>query len=343
MASNQLPTNSAQLIGLGTKNQAGLVALGTTLGITQITPAQFLAKLTAFITADGEANAARSAQRVASETYKASIVDVSDWLQETRNVLAARFGSRWSTLWAQAGFIAPSTKVPVRIEEKLGLALSLKGFFTANPSYEVASMNVTAAEAGSLRDAAITAQQTFAAAQVTQKVKVATAGVAKRALMSMMRALLKILGASLAADDPRWQTFGFNMPAADTTPGQPQNVTASLTENGDIMVDCDAVAFGLRYRFRMLRVGIDTEYTLAASSTQPLGIISNVLPGQTARIIVQAVNGSQQGVASEPIDFTVPLPAAQTIEPKATFVAPKLEEVLAPNGSGNGHTVPARV
>lgn len=269
------------------------------------------------------------------------MTDLSDWLQVTRNVLASRFGNRWSTLWAQAGFISPSTKVPGRIEEKLTLALKLANFFTANPSYEVASMDVTAAEAESLRDAAVTAQQAFAAARVTQKVKIATGNVAKAALRSMMQALFKILKATLAGDDPRWLTFGFNMPAADTTPGQPQNVTASLTEDGDIMAGCDAVAFGLRYRFRMLRVGIDTEYTLAASSTQPLGIIGNVLAGQTARIIVQAVNGSQQGVASEPIDFTVPLPAVQTIEPKATFVAPKLEEVLAPNG--NGHTVPARV
>jgi hypothetical protein len=39
----------------------------------------------------------------------------------------------------------------------------------------------------------------------------------------------------------------------------------------------------------------------------------------------------------------VPITAAQTIEPKATFIAPKLDDVLAPNGNSNGHAVPARV
>ena len=37
--SYKLPTNSGLLLGLGTKMHVGLVELGQTLGITQITPA----------------------------------------------------------------------------------------------------------------------------------------------------------------------------------------------------------------------------------------------------------------------------------------------------------------
>ena len=44
----------------------------------------------------------------------------------------------------------------------------------------------------------------------------------------------------------RWLTFGLNMPAADTTPGQPQDVTATLDETGAIVLGCDAVPFGAR-------------------------------------------------------------------------------------------------
>lgn len=45
MASNQVPTNSGQVIGLGTKMDAGLTKYGTELKITQITQAEFDAGL----------------------------------------------------------------------------------------------------------------------------------------------------------------------------------------------------------------------------------------------------------------------------------------------------------
>ena len=64
-----------------------------------------------------------------------------------------------------------------------------------------------------------------------------------------------------------------------------------------------------------------------------------MLPGQTAQIIVQAVNGNLQGVASEPIQFTMPLVArANTAETVAAIPA----VVPATNGS-NGHTNGSRM
>ncbi len=70
MANNSLPTNSAQLIGLGVKMLAGLTSLGSTLKITQITPAEFQAELNAFVTGDGDFNAARSAKQAAYDAFK---------------------------------------------------------------------------------------------------------------------------------------------------------------------------------------------------------------------------------------------------------------------------------
>lgn len=171
MANNSLPTNSGQLIGLGGKMLAGLTSLGTTLKITQVTPVEFQAELNAFIAGDGDFNAARSAKQAASDAFKPADTALSEWLQVTRNVLAARFGNRWSTMWAQAGFTDATTAVPRRIEERLGLALNLANFFTANPGYEVVSMNVTAAQATVLRTAAVNAQQGVMTAEVTLKTK----------------------------------------------------------------------------------------------------------------------------------------------------------------------------
>ena len=124
---------------------AELTSLGATLGITQITPAALDAALTAFIGTDGAYNAARSARQTASDAFHTAEDALAAWLGVMRNVLAARFGNRWSTQWAQAGFVNNTTAIPTRIEDRLALALLPTGFFTANPSYEVATMGVTAA------------------------------------------------------------------------------------------------------------------------------------------------------------------------------------------------------
>lgn len=331
--------NAAQLIALAVKMLAGLTSLGSILKITQILPAAFQALLNAFVTADGDFNAARSARQAASDAFKPADTALSEWLQTTRNILAGRFGSRWSTMWTQAGFIKASTQVPKRIEERLGLALSLANFFALNPSYEVASMDVTAAQAIALRTAALAAQQAMMTADVNVKTASDTWDSAYNALTGKMRSLIKILGATLNDSDPRWLAFGLMMPSTNQTPGQPVNVTAHLDETGAIIVSCDAVPLATRYRWRMLRIGVETEYQLAARSIDPMGSISGVLPGQAVQIIVQAVNEALQGVASEPIQFTMPI--VVTNKPSTTaaevVVSTPAAETTVTNGSSNGH------
>ena len=305
MARNDIPRNASQVIGLGNKMREGLDKYGTELGITQITPAGLQTELNAFSGAYSDFNAARSARQTASDVFKTADATLTEWLQITRNILAGRFGNRWSTMWAQAGFINPSTKVPTRIEKRLGLALSLATFFTANPTYEVKSMDVTADKATTLRNTALAAQDALATAEVDLKTKGEVYDVAFIALTDTMRGLVKILTYSLNREDPRWLAFGLQMPASDTTPGQPVNVTAQLDELGDIIVQCEPVPLATRYRWRMLIVGVETDYRLVARSTEPIGIITGVMPGQRAQIIVQAVNNNMQGVASDPIIFNV--------------------------------------
>ncbi len=344
MASNILPTNAGQLIGLGNKMLAGLTSLGAALGITQITPAALDAALTAFIATDGAFNAARSTRQAASDGFHTAEDALAAWLGVVRNVLAARFGNRWSTQWAQAGFTNHTTAIPARIEDRLALALLLTGFFTANPSYEVPSMSVTAAHGTTLYDAACATQETYMTATVALKTKGDADTGAYNALVDMMWSLIKILDATLADNDPRWLAFGLNMPATNTTPGKPVNLTVTTDDTGAVVAGCDAVPLATRYRWRMRPVG-QTDYVLVARSVDPLAIILGVVPGSAVEIIVQAVNGNLQGVASEPVVFT--LPAARVKESKGA--APVAEVLLAAghtngrgNGSANGHAPHAR-
>ena len=343
MAANAIPINSAQFIGLGSKMHNGLVLYAADLGIKQITADDFQTDLAAFIDADNQYNLARSATQSVSDAHQTQLDGLSGFLQKTRNVLAAAFGPRWSTIWAQAGFIDNSTQVPGRNQERIGLALSLAGFFGAHPNYEVASMGVTKQQAEFWRGNVLTAQQAYAAAQVTQKQKNDARDTAYETLASDMRTVIKTLSELLDPMDPRWLQFGLNMPGANVTPSQPINVAAVWhPPTSEIIVTCDAVALATRYRARTLRVGIESDYTLAGSGPLPQLAPTGYLPGQRVEITMQAVNGAAQSVPSVPVQIVVPVPPLKT---QNEAVAPVTEAIVVPaetsllNGSDvrNGH------
>ena len=114
MPNNSIPSNTGQFLGLATKMLAGLTSLGSTLGITQITPAALQGLISAFIATDGDFNAARSAKQGASDGVLGTVAEIGEWLGVVRGVLTGHFGFRWNTMWAQAGFTNHSTAVPAK-------------------------------------------------------------------------------------------------------------------------------------------------------------------------------------------------------------------------------------
>jgi hypothetical protein len=120
----------------------GLTLEAGPLRITQITPAQLQAALTAFEAAENGFNAGRSAKQAAYDGFEAAGRAVESWLGVVKGVLTGRFGARWSAAWAQAGFTNHSTRIPTRFEDRIALVGNLVSFFTTNPGYEVASMKV---------------------------------------------------------------------------------------------------------------------------------------------------------------------------------------------------------
>ena len=129
--------------------------------------------------------------------------------------------------------------------------------------------------------------------------------------VATMCALIKNQEGKVARNDPRWKAFGLNMLAT-------------------------------RYRWRVLIVGLHTEYELAVTSTEPMASITHVAAGQMVQIIVQAVNGSLQGVAREPVVFTLPAGKIAGFTNRSTAEeAPAVDENT--NGNGNGHSRHDRV
>ena len=218
MATNKLPDNRGLLSGLGVKMLAGLNSLGSILGITQITPKSFGALLDAFNGALNGYNTGRSSRQSTYDLFHSAVDGLTDWLGVAQKVLMGHFGDHWNTMWAQAGFVQPSIAIPRRLQDRITLALKLVQFFTNNPSYEVESMDVTAAKGTSLRNAVIKAQNPLQTATVDLKTAQGVLNTAQQALVDNMRFLIRILSGTLAKDDPRWEAFGLNIPAMNTTP-----------------------------------------------------------------------------------------------------------------------------
>ncbi len=322
--------------------QGGIVKLGSVIPVTMVTAAQLQAALDAFIAADATFNAARSTRLAVSEVFQGEMEAVYSWLLGVSNMLACRFGTRWSAAWAQAGFINGSTGIPGRMEERLGLLLSLVKFFTANPGFEVPTMNQTAAFGTTLQTAVLGKQQVLTTAEVALETAGDVWATVEGTLVGVMRGLIKNLEGKLSKDDPRWLEFGLNLPGAKVTPGQPLNVSAHLDETGALVAQCDPLALAERFRWRMRIVGVEAEFALVASTTEPMAAIGGVAAGVTVELIVQGVNGKSQGVASAPVFFTMPLAkGAGFRDLSASDHAPDTSEGAdgqrKGNGNGNGH------
>src|SRR5437588_7035709 len=109
MGNNPIPNTNGPFIQLANNMSTGLTQLGASLGITQITPEILQGYITAFVNADNDFNTARSDGQASSDIYHAATKALAQWLGVVRLSLAQRFGNRWSTAWAQAGFINNST------------------------------------------------------------------------------------------------------------------------------------------------------------------------------------------------------------------------------------------
>ncbi len=338
MASNKTPRNGGLLISLARKMIGGIKKIGASVPVTMVTAEEMEAQLAPFIAADNAYNKARSVRQKASDAYQAATSAVYDWLLAARLALVPILGLRWSTAWAQAGFIRATTAIPSTVADRLTLIASLESFFKDNPGYQSPSTGVTAAKATAL----IATVELTQEAVTDEDMAFDDAGTAWQLaydpLAASATALIKNLEGKLDSLDPRWLGFGLQMPGASSTPGKPTGLSAHLDEMGNVILQCNALALATRFRWRGFIVGVEVDYRLVASTTEPMASVDNVMPGQTMQFAVQGVNDTLQGVLSDPIQFTMP-PVNKGAKPIVTAAAEtKAVELLAPaRPNGNGH------
>ena len=96
-------------------------------------------------------------------------------------------------MWAQVGFVQSSIGLPRKLQDRITLAKKVSDFLATNPSYEVASQGITAAQGVIVRKAVIDAQTPLLQADMDLKTDLGTLNTSQAALVKSMRYVIKIL------------------------------------------------------------------------------------------------------------------------------------------------------
>lgn len=276
------------------------------------------AQLNAFATAQTAFNTARDARQTASSACTHFHTDIDEWLLKARDVLVPYLARSWSAAWAAAGFVNHSTSIQGSVGDQLNLLGLLAAFFTANPNYDDPAVGITGVAGATLKTNSEAADTAFNASKTAAAAKMDARDAALAALTGSMRMLIRILDELLAPEDPRWATFGLNVPDADVTPAAPQNLTVSIADGPVLLAACDGEPQVTRFRWRMMVIGVDAEFRLAASTKSPLAQFDKVLPGQAVELMVQAANQSSQSLPSASVFVTLPTVAERMASAKAS-------------------------
>ncbi|MDB6028775.1 MAG: hypothetical protein JWM68_4998 [Verrucomicrobiales bacterium] len=206
-------------------------------------------------------------------------------------------GSEYNEGWDNTGLVG-SLAIPRNELEVLPLLHSYNQFMTANPTFEVASKDITADAAGALHTqlelaiGAVKLQDGVVSNLMVER-DVKAANLRKR--MSDLIAELKM---RLPGLDGRWKGFGFNPPDAQETPDGIGAVTAVLIGPNTAALKWAAPARAEYYHVFKRVVGVDAEFILVGSPADLDFTLENLPANAHVEIVVSAVNNGGEGQRS---------------------------------------------
>jgi hypothetical protein len=306
MASNEIPVNLDQLFTLAEDAADGLHTYEVTIGIKQNKEADVRLDLTAARTGSTDYDNSRSAKTALSTAATVADSNGKAYLGAARKILALKLGEQWSDLWLPTGFPNLSTAVPASSEERQSLLFALKDYFTANPANEVAALNVTAAQAGLLANALSAARSAVNDGINLSGQKKNVRDDAVSQLRKRLRGLVNELGQLLHDDDPRWNAFGFNLPAAPNTPDVPDAPVLTAGAPGTVLADWADSRRADHYRVWKQIVGVDADFVATGSPVDSDLTLTGLAHGATVKICVSAVNAAGESQKSDPAQIVVP-------------------------------------
>jgi hypothetical protein len=304
---NTLPGKVNQLFNKAEDNAAGCHAHEGPIQLKQNREPDVLGDLGAARTAETTYQDSKAGKLEATKARRVADKNARQLILAARKVLERKLGPRWSQMWAGAGFVDGSLRVPTTIPERTELCLRLKDYLGLHPAYESDQMGVTAIKADEAYVALRDSNAAVNACVVASGTNKALRNGALKKLRKRMRGLNRELGQLLAGDDPRWNGFGLNMPDAVGLPEVPENLVVTGAGPEHLRAKWDASPLGVRYRVFRKIMGVDADFVLVKTTTETETDLNTFTSGEVVRVRVAAVNAD--GAASllcDPVEQTVP-------------------------------------
>jgi hypothetical protein len=281
----------------------GATTHGATLSLLHFPLAILVAIHTAAMTALAAYETGKQTLRDLRTALADAVTEARDFAFLSRDILKPQFGRRYSDVWNTIGFV-DSLDVPEGVNELIFLLERIVAFFTANPTLELASRNITAAHAQMLLDAlkaarkAVNDQET-----VVENLKIVR-DEKLDAVRATLRGLFDELNNQLDPLDPRWKAFGFNPPGADETPEVPTDISAIIIGPTAAAIKWPASSRAEYYRVWMKVHGSTGDYNAMGSPADLDFTLENLPAASTLDIVVSAVNNGGESALSEVITIT---------------------------------------
>jgi hypothetical protein len=322
---NETPENQKVLLALAKKIRAGAASLQDVIGLhhhrdTTLTTA--ILKLEGDPAAAPGSNANKGSQLVykscedAAKDARSALKALSDGAVKTllsayRDVLERIHGKKHNAGWSAAGF-TQSPRVPENHEQRQSLLAAMRSYLAANAGHEASlpqpsgpPLAVTAAAAlalGATFQAAFDLVNSREAEQANCK-NVRDAD--KQALFDEVSGTINELSGLLAADDPRWENFGLNIPANPNPPEPVSAVTLTAVGTGREELAWTAATRATYYRLFRKVHGVDTDFQFIKRDNDLDHTFTDLTPGVTVSAYVIAANSGGEAAASPTVTKVV--------------------------------------
>ena len=289
------------LIPAAIKAIIGSTQHSATLHVLQGTPENITFDLNALVTARDNFEQAKVALTVTRNNFLLKTQMTRETIRIARDILKQYLGTEYNNQWDALGLPPVSIAVPYTADELYPAALGFKAHFLAHPERENIPLQITAVKLQALYDDLVAAQTTvLTEEEAVEQLKIVRDDKADR-LFKRLRATIEELNLLMGPLDPRWKTFGFNMPGAPETPDAPTNVSAVLVGPTAAAIKWDAAPRAEYYRVWMKIHSAEGDYTAMGSPADLDFTLENLPANSTIDIVVSAVNNGGESAVSEVI------------------------------------------